>query len=203
MESGNFERYLRWFIVTLFVVSGGISFWYGEWVYVFISLIAFIFAVYPRRVKVKGISFSSGMNLFILLFVYLAIFLGELRQFYIKFWWWDIFLHSFAAVILGLLGFSIVYFLNKEARHSSLSPLFVAIFGFSFAVMIGVLWEIFEFLIDYSFGFNMQKSGVVDTMTDLIVDGLGALIVSVWGYLSLKGDFKKSFEFFRGIIVWS
>ena len=201
MEGGGIERYLRWFIVGLFVVSGAVSFWYREWVYVFISLVALVFAIYPRRIKKGGVSFSSRMNLIILFFVYAAIFLGEMGQFYVRFWWWDTLLHSFAAVILGLLGFSIVYFLNKEAKHSALSPLFVAIFGFSFAVMIGVLWEIFEFSMDYFFGFNMQKSGIVDTMTDLAVDVLGAFVVSSWGYLSLKGNFKETFDFFRGIIV--
>ncbi|MCD4771588.1 hypothetical protein K8R30_04220 [archaeon] len=204
MKSVDFERFLRWFIVGLFVVSGAISFWYGEWVYVFISLIALIPVIYPRgRMTMRGVSFSNGLNLFILLFVYAAIFLGELHQFYVRFWWWDILLHSFSAIVLGLLGFSIVYFLNSEDRCPNLSPLFVAIFGFSFSIMIGVLWEIFEFSVDYFLGFNMQKSGVVDTMTDLIVNGLGALVVSCWGYLSLKGNFKETFDFFRSIIIKS
>lgn len=201
MKSVGIEKYLGWGIMGLFVISGTISFWYREWVYVFISLIALVFAVYPRKVKKRKISFSSGLNLAILLFVYAAIFLGESHQFYVKFWWWDILLHSFSAVILGILGFSIVYFLNREAKHSTLTPLFVAVFGFSFAVMIGVIWEIFEFVVDYSFGFNMQKSGIVDTMTDLIMNGLGAGVVSVWGYLSLKGNLRETFEFFRGIII--
>jgi hypothetical protein len=55
---------------------------------------------------------------------------------------------------------------------------------------IGALWEIFEFLMDSLFGLNMQKSGLIDTMWDLIVDALGALVISILGYLYLKGDIK-------------
>jgi len=201
MKGADFERFLRWFIIVLFVISAMISFWYKDWVYVFISLVAFILVVYPRKVRKRRVSFSSGLNLVILLFVYAAVFLGELYQFYLKFWWWDIMLHSFSAIVLGLLGFSIVYFLNSEDKCPKLSSLFVAIFGFSFAIMIGVLWEIFEFLMDYFLGFNMQKSGIFDTMIDLIVNVFGAFIVSVWGYLSLKGNFQETFDFFKGIII--
>ena len=35
---------------------------------------------------------------------------------------------------------------------------------------IGVIWEIFEFTMDHVFDLTMQKSGLPDTMTDLIVD---------------------------------
>jgi hypothetical protein len=202
MGNSRAEKYFRRFLAILFVTSIAFSFFYRDWIYIFVSFVMLVLLVYPSKIEEKfGVSFSSWLSLAILLFTYACLFLGEMNKFYIKFWWWDIMLHSFSAVIIGLLGFSVVYFLNSEAEHSNLSPLFVAIFGFSFSIMIGVLWEIFEFLADYFLGFNMQKSGVVDTMTDLIVNGLGALVVSCWGYLSLKGNFKETFDFFRSIII--
>ena len=63
-------------------------------------------------------------------------------------------------------------------------------FSFCFAVTLGVLWEIYEFSVDYLFGWNMQRSGINDTMTDLMVDALGAFAVSLLGYLYMKGDIK-------------
>ena len=62
----------------------------------------------------------------------------------------------------------------------------LALFSFSFAIAIGVVWEIFEFFMDISFGLNMQKSGLIDTMGDLIVDSLGALLASGIGYFYLR-----------------
>ena len=50
--------------------------------------------------------------------------------------------------------------------------------------------EIFEFLVDLALGFNIQKSGLVDTMTDLIVDFIGAclVVIGVYRYLTKKKD---------------
>ena len=51
-----------------------------------------------------------------------------------------------------------------------------------FAVGVVTLCEIFEFFVEQNFGFNMQKSGLIDTMWDLIVNSLGALLTSIAGY---------------------
>ena len=59
--------------------------------------------------------------------------------------------------------------------------------SFSFAITIGALWEIFEFAMDQVFGLNMQKTGLVDTMWDLIVDTLGAGLGATAGFFYLKG----------------
>ena len=39
---------------------------------------------------------------------------------------------------------------------------------------------------DKSFGLNMQKSGLDDTMLDLIVDAIGAFVGSTLGWLYLQ-----------------
>jgi hypothetical protein len=67
------------------------------------------------------------------------------------------------------------------------APIFVAIITFGFAVSIGTIWEIFEFLMDWYFGLNMQSSGLVDTMTDLMVNAAGALVAATIGYYYVKG----------------
>ena len=40
---------------------------------------------------------------------------------------------------------------------------------------------------DQIFGLNMQKSGLIDTMWDLIVDSIGALLTSLVGYFYIRG----------------
>jgi uncharacterized membrane protein YjdF len=82
----------------------------------------------------------------------------------------------------------------NEDRHVDLhlAPSFVALFTFFFAVGIGAIWEIFEFGMDHYFGTNMQPatssdpSGLTDTIQDLIVDTVGAAVVSLaaWRYMS-------------------
>jgi len=83
----------------------------------------------------------------------------------------------------------LVYVLNeKEDIELDLHPKFIAFFAFIFAMGMGSVWEIFEFSMDQLFGMNMQKSGLVDTMWDLIVYGVGALIISIlgWGFLRTR-----------------
>ena len=122
-------------------------------------------------------------------FVYMSLFLGDVQGYYARFWWWDIVLHTGSGFLLGILGFLLVYVLNeKEDIELDLHPKFIAFFAFIFAMGMGSVWEIFEFSMDQLFGMNMQKSGLVDTMWDLIVDGVGALIISIlgWGFLRTR-----------------
>ena len=141
------------------------------------------------------------------LFLYCAIFLGEVLNFYYVIPHWDVILHFFSGAMLGSLGFILVSQLNDSKMiRVSLSPFFVALFAFCFALSCGALWEIYEFVFDGILGLNMQKfmtaTGEVltghqalhDTMTDLIVDSLAALFTSLAGYSRLKAEqwFRKA-----------
>lgn len=150
-------------------------------------------------VKKIQIKIPTNIYIFYLIFLYLAIFLGEVKNFYYKVPHWDTMLHAFSGMMLGALGFSFVFILNKEKYfHVKLTPIFISLFAFCFALTIGVFWEIFEFLSDGILQTNMQKFAketgeqligriaLVDTMKDLIVDIIGAFIMSFIGWFSLK-----------------
>lgn len=134
-------------------------------------------------------------------FVFAAIFLGETRDFYERIWWWDIALHTTSGGLLGIFGFLLVYVLNANPRvNLEMRPNFVAFFAFCFSVAMGALWEIYEFAMDQIFGMNMQKpmlgdpSGLTDTMWDLIVDTLGALVIAAVGYYYMKNGMESIME---------
>jgi hypothetical protein len=130
-------------------------------------------------------------------FVLAALVLGEWMNMYDAVWWWDDMLHGLSGVILGLIGLLAIYFFNAR-RNMNLSPAFVAVFVFCFAVTMGVLWEVYEFKIDVLFGTTMQQwnmssnavvmgrefqgMGLRDTMSDLIVACVGALVAAVFSY---------------------
>ena len=121
-------------------------------------------------------------------------------------------LHTVSAFLLGYIGFLLIYALNRDRNiHLRLSPFFIALFTFCFAMTVGVLWEIFEFLVDGIFGADMQKArnleqmygyfdtrlGLLDTMRDFIVNTLGALIVSVVGYYYSKRKMVRDNTFWK------
>lgn len=162
-------------------------------------VIMFLPSMLERKLKINVPSF---MNIVFVIFLYAAIYLGEVRSFYYYIPHWDTVLHTFSGAMIGALGFSLVNLLNDSHKvQINLSPLFVAVFAFSFALALGALWEVYEFSFDGLLGLNMQKfayqdgsprvgrNALQDTMKDLIVDALGALGTSIMGYISLK--FKK------------
>lgn len=134
-------------------------------------------------------------------FVFAALFLGEVRGYYARIWWWDVALHACSGLLLGILGFLLIYVLNENERVDiHMRPRFVALFAFLFAVSVGALWEIFEFTMDQTFGWTMQKpmfqdpSGLTDTMWDLVVDTLGAFMISALGWWYMKRRVRSFIE---------
>lgn len=119
-------------------------------------------------------------------FIFLSLYLGSARDFYYHYWWWDVVLHACSGFLLGIIGFLTLFLLNKTDRlPPGVRPAFLCFFGVTFAVFLGVLWEIFEFTVDSLFPWiNMQsrETGVIDTMLDLIVDLLGAIVVGLMGW---------------------
>ena len=109
------------------------------------------------------IEIPSNMLILYTIFLYSAIYLGEVKSFYYNVPNWDNILHTFSGAMIGALGFSIVTLLNKtEEVPMNLSPLFVALFSFCFAVTLGVVWEFYEFTFDGLLGLNMQKFALED-----------------------------------------
>lgn len=94
-------------------------------------------------------------------------------------------LHAGFGIAMGFAGFLIMYILYYKNKIET-KPIWIIVFSFCFAVAIGTLWEIFEFGMDQIFRMNMQKSGLVDTMWDLIVNSFGALFISFVGYFYIR-----------------
>ncbi|MGN0801782.1 MAG: hypothetical protein ACI4MF_04200 [Candidatus Faecivicinus sp.] len=146
-------------------------------------------------------------NIYILYYIFLfcAIFLGEVFDFYYVVPHWDVILHAFSGAMLSALGFILVdlFNQNKDVRVS-LSPFFESVFAFCFALALGAIWEIYEFSADWLLGLNMQKAyaadgtalvgrvALLDTMEDLIVDAIAALVVALAGYKANKRKLKGS-----------
>ncbi len=155
-----------------------------------IFILTFIPTIFEKRFK---IDIPLEIEIIIIIFIYASLFLGEIKSFYTTYLWWDILLHISSGIVLGFFGFLILYVLYSQDKVHG-SPIWIAVFSFCFAVAIGAIWEIFEFAVDNIFGFNMQKNGLNDTMWDLIVDSLGALITSTIGYYYLKDKKKGLFN---------
>lgn len=152
----------------------------------FSSIVILLFSALPALFeRTFRIILPMEVDLTLTAFIFAHFMLGEVSGYYTRFWFFDLILHSSSGIIFGLVGFIIIYFFLYSSRVIA-NPLLVSVFTVSFALAAGALWEIFEFSMDQLFGFNMQKSGNIDTMSDLIVDFLGACIVGIGVYRYLK-----------------
>lgn len=156
-----------------------------------ITVLTLILTLVPTALeRFYHVRFPHGIILSIVLFIYATLFLGEIFDFYENFWWWDILLHFGSAIGLSLVAFLLLYLLYKSSVIKS-PPSVAALFAFSFGIAMAAMWEIFEFGMDEIFGLNMQKSGLTDTMWDLIVSVIGAGLVAVWAYVYLRFGSKN------------
>ena len=157
------------------------------WPVVFVAIVTLVLTFLPARfARFFGISLPRSVLTAIVVFIFATLFLGEVGDFYERFWWWDVALHFFSALSFGAMGFLFIFMLFEGDRYAA-PPWALAVLAFCVGLSIGALWEVFEFTMDQLFGLNMQKSGLVDTMKDLIVDTVGAAIGAFAGYLYLKG----------------
>ena len=170
-----------------------------------VSLVLYnIPSIAQRRFKLYV---PSAMHIFVLLFIFAHFILGEVFGTYKVSAVFDKLLHTTSGLAIALGGFSLVNILNDSRNtHLKLSPLFVALFSFCFALAIALLWEVLEFTSDSLFGTNMQRYippenveqavppkqgyGLIDTMGDMIVSTAAAFVVSVLGYVALRKKTK-------------
>lgn len=209
---------------------------------VFLCLLTLVLFLLPSLFERRfHIDVPDTLEIIILLFIYAAEIMGEIRAYYIAFPYWDAMLHTTNGFLCAAIGFSLVDLLNRDKHFTlALSPAFMAVLAFSFSMTIGAVWEIFEYAMDRIFLLDMQKDtilhtissvtldptatnrtvllegitdaavvyadgseqllglggyldvGLYDTMNDLIVNFIGAVVFSVIGYFYVKSRGKGS-----------
>lgn len=155
----------------------------------------------PGFVERTGkVSVPNVMSIIFISFCMAHFIIGEVGELYVKSKVFDSILHTISGTMIAILSFSIIRLLNNsEKMDLKLNPLFVAIFVVSFTVTVGVVWEIIEFTADALTGSNMQRysdsvtrepflgrDALFDTMKDLILDALGAMVIAIVSYIDLK-----------------
>ncbi len=162
---------LRFSVLAVMVAQ----FFNGNFENVFLCLLTLILLLLPTIVERSlKIDLPNTMEIILMLFIFSAEILGEIRAFYTTFQGWDTMLHTLNGFLCAAIGFSLVDMLNRNERVSlSLSPAFMAIVAFCFSMTIGVLWEFFECAMDQLFLLDMQKDAVVNSISSVLLDPAG------------------------------
>ena len=138
----------------------------------FFCVLTILLFYIPSWLQVKlRIELPPPLEITILCFIFAAEVLGEVNAFYVKVPNWDTMLHTLNGFLAAAVGFSMVLLLNDDERLTfDLSPFFLALVAFCFSMTIGVLWEFFEFGMDYFFHSDMQKDTVVNAIYSVALD---------------------------------
>ncbi len=210
------------------------QFFLGNYHNMFLGILTLILFMVPKIIDRKlGVSIPVGLETVILVFIFSAEILGEINAFYVKIPVWDTILHTTNGFLMAAIGFALIDIFNRSEKFSiRMSPGFVAFVAFCFSMTTGVVWEFFEFGMDWFFGLDMQKDwiipavssvklnpdganvpvkviveslvvngenwnlggyldvGLVDTMKDLMVNFVGAVVFSIIGMMYLKKQGK-------------
>ncbi|HQN76032.1 MAG TPA: hypothetical protein PLQ92_04715 [Methanomassiliicoccales archaeon] len=191
-------------VLALFLISEAAVIAMGAWAYSEgrsypgngATMGALILALPFLLERVGWFKLPLFMHLWAVLAVGLHTF-GLVMKLYDSTWWWDELTHtissSMACMIaaLGLYLFDIHSVKIKVPRWAY--PLMVL----TFAMFIGVVWEVAEFTGDQLAGTRMQYS-LADTLSDLYVDLLGGLMTSFlwvsWLWRDPSGELQSSVQ---------
>ena len=155
----------------------------------FICLLVLVLFMLPFFIQQNfGIELPSTLEIIILLFIFAAEILGELKCYFITFHHWDTMLHTTTGFLCAATGFALIDILNRNSRIKfQLSPIYVALVAFCFSMTVGVLWEFFEFGMDRLFQMDMQKDTVVNSITSVMLDPTNSNIpVTIDGITSVQ-----------------
>ena len=196
LRENRVHHILALLLLLLMIVEWFVLLLEQRWLSAFLVILIIMTLISPLIFRHKmEIEIPAEFHIAAVVFIFASLYLGEIQSFYHRFWWWDMALHGSAGLLMGIVGFLLVYLLNESKRvELNMNPVFISLFAGLFAVTIGTFWEIFEFSMDRLFGLNMQKpmlsdpSGLTDTMWDMIVNAIGALIISFMGWWYLKRE---------------
>lgn len=159
-------------LVILVMVA---QFFNGNFENVFLCLLTLVLFTIPSFIeRTIKIDVPDTLEVIILLFIFAAEILGEIRAYYIQYPGWDTMLHTLNGFLCAAIGFSLVDIVNRSDRFTfSLSPVYLAVVAFCFSMTVGVLWEFFEWTMDSVFLLDMQKDTVLHTIGSVMLDPTG------------------------------
>ncbi len=186
------QRYLMLLLRLSVIVAMFFALYFREWWALAYCLIALALMLLPILIRSRAkVSLPIEFDVVLVIFMYAAVFLGKAGQAYNHFWWWDVVLHTSSGFIIGFVAFLILY-IKVEQKKIIASRLLVGLIIFSIALAFGALWEIVEYGLAVIFGGNLTAAGLRDTIQDLIVDGMGGLVMA-WIGVGQIFDHRKGF----------
>lgn len=158
---------LRGFVILSMIMQILRAEWENAFLCLFTLMLFTLPTIFTDKFKIK---LPTVLESIIYVFIFLAEILGEINNFYFIIPYWDTILHTLNGFLAAGVGFSLVDLLNENVKSVNLSPVFVSVVAFCFSMTIGVLWEFFEYSMDVSLKFDMQKDSIVSSISSVKIN---------------------------------
>lgn len=116
-------------------------------------------------------------------FIFGAMYLGNVFDFYLIIPMYDKILHLLSGLILGMIGYILFVHVSNGVTEGSFKRYMPILFSIIFSIAGAAVWEIWEFSTDQLFGFASQNNSLHDTMWDIICGSLMGVIANIPIYL--------------------
>jgi len=192
---------LAWGLRAMILASGLFQTFFGETTIGILILLSLFMITIPgffTKQKITHIPLEIELLLFTMVIIQFII--GEANDFYTNVPYYDKFVHYMIPMFLGLIGFIVVYTMHKMGKIETSKGVMVLLIFFV-TLGIGALWEIFEYLSDeilypridgwHHFQGSLTEDALHDTMNDLILDSLGAIVGATLGLVFISKAEKK------------
>jgi len=187
--------------ITFFVLSAILGVFLSSVSLIAISAWLGLVLIFERYLQIK---IPAVMSFMFVIFIILTLVLWSYFNFYEKYLWWDDLLHAIYGGAFAFLWYLLIQYLSDK-RWVSNDVLLICLFSFCFSMAFWALWEIYEYSYDTFMDGNMQRTDqgnwVTDTMNDIIIESLAALVTNIYIYSYLKiwkmnwvGKLTRSFK---------
>jgi hypothetical protein len=131
-----------------------------------------------------GYTMDAGLVLWITLAIVLHV-IGSLGL-YSQFSWYDEITHTVSATVVAGIGYATFRAFEQHSDAIDVPSVFRGVFIVVFVLAFGVGWEVFEFgavEVARLLGFDSPVTvyGIDDIVTDFVFNGVGAVLVALWG----------------------
>lgn len=154
-----------------------------------LSIIIVVLGPYLIK-KVFKYKMSEELKFLYFSFIFVALILGCIYNFYRTISWFDLFAHFLSGIMTSIVALIILKRFNLLKKNLLF---FDMIFIVSFTLLIASCWEFFEFFSDKIFKSDCQwvlLTGVDDTMGDMLISSLASIIFSLVFYILIRRDSK-------------
>jgi hypothetical protein len=137
-----------------------------------------------------GYTMDAGLVLWITLAIVLHV-IGSVGL-YAQFSWYDEITHTVSATVVAGVGYAVFRAFEQHSDAIDVPSAFRGVFIVVFVLAFGVGWEVFEFgapVVAQWLGFESPVTvyGLDDIVTDFLFNGVGAVLVALWGTEYTRG----------------